>query len=65
MIIVRPATIIRRHRLGARLFLRWKRTAGRPPIPTELRALIRRMASENPLWSEERIVNELLIKLWV
>jgi len=29
----------------------------------ELRILIRRMASENPLWGEERIANELLLKL--
>ena len=28
-------------------------------IPAELRALIRRMAQENPLWGEERIVSEL------
>jgi putative transposase len=29
------------------------------------RQLIRRMASENPLWGEERIANELLLKLGV
>lgn len=29
----------------------------------ELRQLIRRMATENPLWGEERIANELLLKL--
>ena len=28
----------------------------------ELRQLIRRMATENPLWGEERIANELLLK---
>ena len=33
------------------------------PIPLELRNLIRRMAAENPLWGEERIANELLVKL--
>jgi len=32
----------------------------RPPIPAELSALIRKMANENPLWGEERIVNELM-----
>src|ERR1700674_3349320 len=37
--------------------------AGRPRLPLELRRLIRRMAIENPLWGEERIVNELLLKL--
>ena len=36
---------------------------GRPAIPVELRQLIRRMAAENALWGEERIANELLLKL--
>ena len=30
-------------------------SAGRPPIPPELQALIRRMANENPSWGEEPI----------
>jgi putative transposase len=60
---VRPSTIIRWHRLGWRIFWRWKCRAGRPPIPLELRQLIRRMAAENALWGEERIANELLLKL--
>ena len=34
-----------------------------PPIPPDLQALIRRMARENPSWGEERIANELLLKL--
>jgi hypothetical protein len=42
-----------------------KSRAGRPPIPKELRELIRRMARENVLWGEERIANELLLKLGV
>jgi putative transposase len=62
---VRPATIIRWHRLGWGIFWRWKSRAGRPPIPLELRSLIRRMAAENPLWGEERIANELLVKLGI
>ena len=60
---VRPSTMVRWHRLGWRIFWRWKCRAGRPPIPVELRRLIRRMATENPLWGEERIANELLVKL--
>jgi putative transposase len=36
-----------------------------PADPVELRQLIRRMATENPLWGEERIANELLLKLGV
>ena len=38
---------------------------GRPPIPEELRALSRRIAIENRLWGEERIANELLLKLGI
>jgi transposase InsO family protein len=65
VVIVRPATIVRWHRLGWRIFWSWKCRAGRPPIPPELRRLIRRMAVENPLWGEERIANELLVKLGI
>jgi putative transposase len=61
--IVQPATLIRWHRQGFRLFWRWTSTPGRPPLPADLQALIRRMAQENPSWSEERIANELLLKL--
>ena len=63
VVIVRPQTILRWHRAGWRLFWRLKCKPGRPPIPAELRALIRRMAAENPLWGEERIADELRVKL--
>ena len=65
LIVVRPETVVRWHRAGRRLFWRYKSRPGRPPIPLELRQLIRRMASENPLWGEERIANELLVKLGI
>ena len=65
IVIVRPSTIVRWHGLGWRIFWRWKCRAGRPPIPAELQALIRRMATENPLWGEERIASELLLKLGI
>ena len=65
IVIVRPSTVIRWHRLGWRMFWRWKSRAGRPRIPSQLQRLIRRMATENPLWGEERIANELLVKLWI
>src|SRR5205085_5136013 len=61
--IVQPATFIRWHRQGFRLFWRWKSTPGRPPIPADLQALIRQMAQDNLTWGEERIANELLLKL--
>jgi hypothetical protein len=50
------------HRQGFRLFWRWKSRPGRPPIPAQLRALIRTMAQDNPSRGEERIANELLLK---
>jgi putative transposase len=65
LVVVRPETLIRWHRAGRRLLWRWKCRPGRPPIPLELRQLIRRMATENPRWGEERIANELLLKLGV
>src|SRR5499433_3685636 len=61
--VVQPDTFLRWHRQGFRLFWGWKSTPGRPPIPADLQALIRRMACENPTWGEERIANELLLKL--
>ena len=63
LVVVQPKTLVRWHREGFRLFWRWKSRAGRPSIPEELRRLIRQMARENPLWGEERIANELLLKL--
>ena len=61
--VVQPATFLRWHRQGFRLFWRRKSQAGRPRIPAELQALIHRMAQDNPTWGEERIANELLLKL--
>ena len=61
--LVRPETVIRWHRAGWCLFWRYKARPGRPPVPVELRQLIRRMANENPTWGQERIANELLLKL--
>jgi hypothetical protein len=63
LVVVRPETVLRWHRAGWRLFWRCKSRPGRPPIPLDLRQLIWRMATENPLWGEERIANELLLKL--
>jgi len=63
--VVRPETLIRWHRAGWRLFWSMKSRPGRPPIPIELQALIRRISNENPSWGEERIANELLLKLGI
>jgi transposase InsO family protein len=63
LVIVQPATLIRWHRKGFGLFWRWKSTPGRPVLPQDLQDLIRRMAQENPTWGQERIANELFLKL--
>lgn len=62
LIIIRPETLARWHRVGFRRYWRWKsrRRGGRPQVETELRALIRRMSVENPLWGAPRIHGELL-----
>jgi transposase InsO family protein len=60
--IIRPETLVRWHRAGFCRYWRWKSRplGGRPQIETELRALIRRMSVENPLWGAPRIHGELL-----
>ena len=65
LVIVCPEKMIRWHRAGWKLFWRLKSRPGRPPIPQQLRVLIRRMATENTSWGEERIANELLLKLGI
>ena len=63
LVIVQPATVIRWHRMGFKLFWRWrssKRSGGRPPLPDNVRDLIIRMARENLTWGSRRIQGELL-----
>jgi transposase InsO family protein len=61
--IVTPETFTRWHRQGFRWFWRRKSKPGRPALPKDLQALIRRMALESPTWGQERIANELLLNL--
>ncbi len=61
--IVQPDTVIRWHRAGWRLYWRRKsrrRRPGRPIVEAEVRALIRRLSIENPLWGAPRIHGGLL-----
>src|SRR5215470_15205001 len=60
--IIQPETLVRWHRAGFRRYWRWKSRSlgGRPKIDADLRALIRRMNAENPLWGAPRIHGELL-----
>ena len=63
LILVKPETVVSRHRAGYRLFWKWRsrgQRLGRPKIAQEVRELIRRMKRENPTWGAPRIHGELL-----
>ena len=63
LIMVKPETVIGWHRKGFRWFWAWKirhGKSGRPAVPKEVRAWIRTMSRENPLWGAPRIHGELL-----
>jgi hypothetical protein len=51
LVVVTPATVVRWHRRGWRLFWRWRSRAriGRPRVSPEVRELIATMARDNPL----------------
>lgn len=63
LLVVKAETVLGWHRRGWRFYWHWRsqsrRKTGRRRIPPELRALIRRMASENPLWGQRRLQAEL------
>jgi hypothetical protein len=60
--IIQPETVIRWHRMGFRLYWRWKSRSrgGRPKVPLEIRRLIREMSLANRLWGAPWIHGELL-----
>ncbi len=66
LVNVQADTLLRWHRQGFRLFWRWKsKAAGRPHVPKNLQALNREMAADNPSWGQERIADELQLKLGI
>jgi putative transposase len=59
-LVIKPDTLLRWHRqLVARRWTYSHRKPGRPPLESSLRALILRLAHENPRWGYKRIVGEL------
>jgi transposase InsO family protein len=59
-LLVTPATILRWHRqLVARHWTTQPARPGRPAIPAGLRALVIRLAAENPTWGYRRVHGEL------
>ncbi len=61
--IIKPETFNRWRRQGWRLLWSSPAKPGRPSIPPELQALIRRMARKNISWGQQRIAKETLLKL--
>ena len=62
LLIIKPATLLGWHRQGFKLLwkVKSKVKSRKPRIEAETIALIKQMASENPLWGAERIRGELL-----
>ncbi len=62
LFIVQPETLLQWHRLGFKLYWKYKSraTSTTPKISQETVALIKEMARDNRLWGAERIRGELL-----
>ncbi len=67
LILIRPETVIRWRERGFREFWRKKSQAkpGRPTIPSEHIAFVRRISSDHPEYGEDRIALELEIKFGI
>jgi putative transposase len=65
LVVVEPETLLRWQRASVRLYWRWKSRPGRPKLPIEIRDFIRQASRENPTWGQERIRDELRVKLGI
>jgi putative transposase len=50
--IVTPATLLAWHRRIVKTKWTYPDTTGRPPVPEEIRQLVRRLARQNPQWGQ-------------
>jgi putative transposase len=65
LVNVTPDTFIGWHTKAFQLFWRWKSRGGRPRLPKNIQQLIVEMATDNPTWGQERVADELSLKLGV
>jgi putative transposase len=65
LINVKPETFVGWHHKAFRLLWCWKSRGGRPRLPRNIQKLIVEMATHNPTWGQERVADELSLKLGI
>ena len=65
LINVKPETLLGWHSKAFQIFWRWKSRGGRPRLPKNIRRLIVQMTKENSTWGQERVADELSLKLGI
>ena len=63
LVLVKPATVIAWYRRGHQRYWSWKcGKPGRPRVPAEHIAFIRRISTDHPEWGEDRIADNPVVK---